>query len=350
MALQVLEKLLGSFVRIISEESKPPFEMHSFHSGTRPSHYYGTTILKGGKIFYKNGSLTNALIIGNIFIADELNLSSISNIKAISPALEINLKYNIYFPGIENPISIHPNFFFVICQNEPGTIGRNYLPQNIKKRIKEIFYPPQEIEDIVKICKDISKDIYKEKYDDLNEMNAERLGKYMINLNKKNFEEISQWSLRDITKILQRELIHSELHDIFKNIKLIHEILFYTLSSINKEEINNISKQVIDIIVDIFQCSDEDKKKLYISLDIFKNNFCFSENSRIENNPLYKLNTLLEDLFQIILSTDKEPILLIGPSGYKIFLAQKFVSNSQNITNQESSIDQFRNNLILSKI
>ena len=119
--------------------------MHSFHSGTRPSHYYGTTILKGGKILYKNGSLTNALNNGYIFIADELNLSSISNIKAISPALEINLKYN-----------------------------------------------------------------------NLNEMNAERLGKYMINLNKKNFEEISQWSLRDITKILQREFIHSELHDILK--------------------------------------------------------------------------------------------------------------------------------------
>ena len=197
-------------------------------------------------------------------------------------------------------------------------------------------------------------------------MNAERLGKYMINLNKKNFTEISQWSLRDITKIFQRTLNHSELHNIYKNIKIIHEILFYTLSSINKEEINNISKQVIDIIIDIFQYSEEDKNKLYkcfdskaefkkdnmenwyifkgeccISLDIFKDNFGFSENSRIEDNPLYKLNTLLEDLFQIILSTDKEPILLIGPSGYKTFLAQKLVSNSQTITlNQESSIEQ----------
>ena len=54
-----------------------------------------------------------------------------------------------------------------------------------------------------------------------------------------------------------------------------------------------------------------------------------------------KLTSLLEDLFQISLTSDKEPILLIGPSGYKTFLAQKFLSNAKTITlNQESSVEQ----------
>ena len=36
-----------------------------------------------------------------------------------------------------------------------------------------------------------------------------------------------------------------------------------------------------------------------------------------------KLTSLSEeDSFQISLTSDKEPILLIGPSGYKTFLAQ----------------------------
>ena len=73
-----------------------------------------------------------------MFIADELNLSSVSNMNALAPALEMNLNHSIYFPGIENPINIHPNFFFVVCQNEIGTIGRNTLP--LIKRFKEIFY------------------------------------------------------------------------------------------------------------------------------------------------------------------------------------------------------------------
>ena len=102
--------------------------MHSFHAGTKPSHYYGTTTLKEGKIYYKNGTLTNSLINGYLFIADELNLSSISNISALAPALEMNLNHKIYFPGIEEPILIHPNFFFVVCQNKIGTMGRNTLP------------------------------------------------------------------------------------------------------------------------------------------------------------------------------------------------------------------------------
>jgi len=29
------------------------FEMHSFHSGTKPNHYYGTITFKKGKIYYK---------------------------------------------------------------------------------------------------------------------------------------------------------------------------------------------------------------------------------------------------------------------------------------------------------
>ena len=35
------------------------FEIISFHVGTKPSHYYGATTLKEGKINYKNKTLTN---------------------------------------------------------------------------------------------------------------------------------------------------------------------------------------------------------------------------------------------------------------------------------------------------
>lgn len=72
--------------------------MNFFHAGTELSHYCRTTTLKEGKIYYKNGTLTNSLINGYMLIADELNLSSVSNRIALVPALEMNFNISINFP------------------------------------------------------------------------------------------------------------------------------------------------------------------------------------------------------------------------------------------------------------
>jgi MoxR-like ATPase len=358
-----------AFGRIISKDptKRFDFEMHSFHAGTKPSHYYGTTTLKEGKIFYKNGTLTNSLINGYMFIADELNLSSISNMNALAPALEMNLNISINFPGIEKPILIHPNFFFVVCQNEVGTIGRNTLPPNIIKRFKEIFYPPQQVEDIAQICKEINNSLYQQGEEKIiTEVQAGKLGEYMIKLNSNNFSEISQWSLRDINKLFQRQIQQYKLPGVYNGISFCHNLLFYTMSSVSKEDIKNVKEKVIKIIQEVFGLSVDERNNLSecfnskaelkndshgflcifkgtcsISFDLFKQIFITADKPNIEENPIMKLTSLLEDLFQISLTSDKEPILLIGPSGYKTFLAQKFLSNAKTITlNQESSVEQ----------
>ena len=359
-----------AFGRIISKDynKRFDFEMHSFHAGTKPSHYYGTTTLKDGKIYYKNGTLTNSLINGYMFIADELNLSSISNMNALAPALENGLNHSIFFPGIENPIEIHPNFFFVVCQNEVGTIGRNTLPQNIIRRFKEIFYPPQQVEDISQISKEINCSLYKPGEDKvIDDKTAEKLGEFMIKLNEQNYSEISQWSLRDINKLFQRHIQQFKTGGgVYQNISFCHNLLFYTLSSVSKEEIPNVKEKVIKIIQDVYGLTTDERNNLSndfnskaelkndsqgslcifkgncsISFELFKQIFITADKPNIEENPIMKLNSLLEDLFQISLTSDKEPILLIGPSGYKTFLAQKFLSNAKTITlNQESSVEQ----------
>ena len=78
--------------------------MHTFHSGTKPNHFYGTTSLEEGKVKYINGTLTNSLIQGSIFIADELNLSTTTTMESLSPALELYFNEPIYFPGINKSI------------------------------------------------------------------------------------------------------------------------------------------------------------------------------------------------------------------------------------------------------
>ena len=357
-----------AFGRIISKDPKKRFDfkMHSFHSDTKHSDYYGTTILKEGKFYYKNGTLTNSLINGYIFIADELNLSSVSNMNALAPALEINSDINIIFPGIDKPILIHPNFFFVICQNEVG-MDRNIIPSNIIKRLKEIYYPHQLVEDISYICKEINNSFYgtvEEKV--IKEEQAEKLGEYMIKLNSNNFSEISQWSFLDIKKLFQRHIRQNKLPGIYNGISFYHNILFYIMSSIDKKYIPNIKEKVIKLIQEVFDLSIDERNNLNeclnskaelkndshgflcifkgscsISFDLFKHIFITADKPNIEENPIMKLSSLLEDLFQISLTSNIEPILLIGPSSYKTFLAQKFLSNAKIITlNQESSVEQ----------
>ena len=358
-----------AFGRIISKDPSKrfDFEMHSFHEGTKPSHYYGNSKLKEGKTYYKNGALTNSLINGYMFIADNLNLSSISNMNALAPALEMNLNISINFPGIEKPILIHPNFFFVVCQNEAETKGRNALPSNIIRRFKEIFYPSLEVVDAVKICKEINNYLHRPgEKKIISDEQAGRLGKYMIKLNSNNFGEISQWSLRDIKKIFQRQIQQSEIPGLFKRITLCHNILFYTMGSVSKKDIPNVKEKVIKIIRDVFdldsnevynlnECFNSKAELKYdkynghcifkgtcsISFYPFKIMFITGDKSNIEENRIVKMTSLLEDLFKIGLASDKEPILLIGPSGYTTFLAQKFLSNAKIIAlNQESSVEQ----------
>jgi hypothetical protein len=157
----------------------------------------------------------------------------------------------------------------------------------------------------------------------------------MIKLNSNNFGEISQWSLRDIKKIFQRQIQQSEIPGLFKRITLCHNILFYTMGSVSKKDIPNVKEKVIKIIRDVFdldsnevynlnECFNSKAELKYdkynghcifkgtcsISFYLFKQIFRIDDRLNIEESPIMKLNSLLEDLFQISLSNDKESILL----------------------------------------
>lgn len=45
--------------------------------------------------------------------------------------LEQTFNKNLIIPGIEGDKCIDPNFFFIICQNDVGTFGRNEFPDKI---------------------------------------------------------------------------------------------------------------------------------------------------------------------------------------------------------------------------
>ena len=77
------------------------FYMHSFHSNTKSSHFYGNLTMKNNEIEFINGSLLNAMENGTTFIADEMNLSPENVLKSLVPVLDLNLNSKIYIPGIQ---------------------------------------------------------------------------------------------------------------------------------------------------------------------------------------------------------------------------------------------------------
>lgn len=86
------------------------------------------------------------------------------------------------------------------------------MPENVKKRVKEIFYPNIE-EDILKICIDVGKSLFEEEeitFSENEEKNMEYLGNFMIHFNDKDLQDINKWSLRDFKKIVKRYLFQQK--------------------------------------------------------------------------------------------------------------------------------------------
>jgi midasin (ATPase involved in ribosome maturation) len=240
-------------IRPLSCKSNIKYKMHSFHSGTKPNNFYGTTTIKDGKIIYINGTLTDSLRKGYTFIADEMNLSSITTMKALAPALDPSAGNNIFIPGIGETVKVNSSFFFIACQNELGTIGRNAVPSSIASRFRYFDYPKQTEEDLSSICEDICNSIYKDEIKPSFKLNDIKLfRKFMIELNNSNQHCIPQWSLRDITKIFKRTFQQDQYSNRYLNITLYHNILFYSLSSVNKEDCKSCLPFICDLIGKIF--------------------------------------------------------------------------------------------------
>ena len=252
-----------SSAKFLSEilQGENNYKLFNFHRNTKPSDLYGTLNIKKGKIEYYKGPLIESCIKGHIFIADEMNLSSVSTMKSVVPVLDPLLNKNILIPGKDDCIDINNNFFFIICQNDIDNLGRNDIPDILQRKIRNIRYPKQSIEEIENICKEKKKKEYGNDDELFNEENAKLLGKFMINFN--NLIEqyrlpLLKWSFRDIDKILKRISEHIKDKD-YLNFKYYHFIYFYILSSIPENEIeklytveNNENKKIKNIIHSLF--------------------------------------------------------------------------------------------------
>ena len=305
--------------------------------------------------------MTNSLIKGCIFIADELNLSPSTTMKSLAPALELYFNEPIYFPGITEPIKIRSSFFFIACQNDLSTIGRNMIPNTIASKFRYIPYPKQTEKDSTDICKEIKNKIFWNNDSLITDKDAENIGKFMLSYNNANIRELKPWSLRDITKLMNRIRYQEKHPNDFKKIDPYLNVLFYCLSPLNKEDENvvaKVSEKIFDLIIKCFKLEEPEKisrmkncfkNKAVVQRDSFtgtsyimKNDCGVSfKNFEKKLNQGSELYSILESIFSISLSAEDEPILIFGPSGFKTYISKLFLSQPKVISlNPESTISQ----------
>ena len=374
-------RAFAEILRNIQENNeKVPFYIHTFHQGTRPTDYYGSTTIIDKSLRFKDGHLTLSLKKGNVFIADEFNISSVSNMKAVTPVLEQFFEEKCIIPGIEGEICINRNFFFIICQNEMCTFGRNDLPEKIKSKVRILEYPPQTGEELQDICSSIfySLDTSKKKNNELYEK-AKLCGLFLEKINKKSI--IPKWSLRDIYKLFNRIFKQIQTPGNYHGIEFEHQILFYVMSSVEGSFKDKVLPELTDVIGEVFKIGGKKKELIetynspaklnfgshkdstqegiseipvYImkgNCEIFYRNLLKKKNEELNEKSedftesIYGLHNLLDGLFNILISNNEEPILIAGETCYKTFLAQlsfKDDKNSYEIVslNQESTIPQ----------
>ena len=197
----------------------------------------------------------------------------------------------------------------------------------------------------------------------------------MEELNKLQLTYIPNWSIRDIIKVLKKVQFQSLEKNAYNynNIDFIDNIVFYTLSGIYKKDLKdksikeNLLNKISNILKLIFQLNDWQVNNIK---DIFneeakivngeEQNFLRKGKCGIplkyihffnKDKCIFRLPSLYNELFQILLAHDEEPILIIGESGYKTYFAQLLLPDIKPIQlNSETSLGQLLGSTIFYQI
>ena len=370
------------------------YRVFSFHNGTNPNDFYGSLTLDEYKnITFCNGALTESILSKNIFIADELNLTSEETMNSLGPVLEENFGYKIYIPGLNNRQKINNKFLFISCQNLTNTLGRKQLTDLLKTRIKKIAYPEQNqnlmingISDFEKICIDINISLTGKMPNNINNDNnnnkinnweAKKLCQFILKFNEKNEGLIYNLNFRDVKKILKRIYFQKDnVEGSFIGFNMYNNILFYILAQTKEKDKNKMSKYLIPLLAEIFNDENNDNinnneflypyypnSKISDKIKEELENCFYSETKFIEKDGIIflskgkcginvnsiltdsdkknireynQLDTFLESFFLAKLALNDEPLLILGDTGYKTYLAEKLLNNRSNIINLNS--------------
>ena len=122
-------------------------------ASTTIQEYIGTFLpTSAGNFEFQEGPLLRAVRNGYYFLSDEFNLASPSVLNALFPLLEGQNMFAV--PDTKLKILVHKKFRFFATQNDSAYDGRNALPVSLRSRFLEIQvddFCVEELENIIKI-------------------------------------------------------------------------------------------------------------------------------------------------------------------------------------------------------
>ena len=339
----------------------------SFNGETQLDELYGYFTIDKGNFDLHQGELSQAMSEGEVFIADELNLADQQIIQSLNVAIEPFSGENIILPVTGSPIQIKEGFFFIGCQNDLTMNGRRPIPESIKKKILCINYPESSQEDLLVLCSSIAK-----------QFNFDRaIPKYTASLIEKMKADptlrIKPWSLREVRTLFRRIAYFKTKTQDIKGFTALHHASFMLASSyqnydeminkiadlvctaflqkaMRKSLINDLKSdiKVIKYIDQSYADNDDttsdtddddddddddnkkkqpkDKNKSHYRIKLIKGSLELNiTNSQLLDIP-ENIQTLWRTIFDIYLTTQSEPLLFNGPSGFKTYLSELFSS------------------------
>ena len=187
----------------------------------------------------------------------------------------------------------------------------------------------------------------------------------MYLLNEQKDQDIGIWSMRNIRKLFRRLQSQQIKYDSYIKISPEHQIVFFILQSIIPEKRIEVLEKLLKIMEKAFNLDDSQKKNISNCINtlpkirkkdkkdgeqlfLMKGECGILIPPNLESIINSELPTLLESLFYILFCHENEPLILVGPSGFKTYLAQNILTNSPIINlYQETSISQLLGSITL---
>lgn len=166
----------------------------NIHNGTESSDFVGHPILEQGKITWRNGPLVEALLDGNAFLIDEINLAEDSALERLNSVLESGR--SLFIPEISKDIKAADNFRIIATMNPSGDFGKRELSPALRSRFTEIYF-------------NLEPDEYYLIFDSMIDKLA--LNDDFSNYFKKEFRTLAEISIRKV------ELVCNHIKNIFAN-------------------------------------------------------------------------------------------------------------------------------------
>ncbi|EAY06656.1 hypothetical protein TVAG_322760 [Trichomonas vaginalis G3] len=315
----------------------------SFNAETKLSDLIGNITITRGTSDNSKGQLLRAIKEGGFFIADEANLADNTILQSLVIALEQKPGEEIEIPS-EGTTKIHEKYFFIACQNDSTMFGRKPLPQVLLKRVVCFEYPFPE-SSLFNVIKEITSE-YK-----LSLMNKllTNFVKLLYNEFKHN-EAIRPWSFREIRRFCKR-VTNSEQIEIFRNKKWnianpeevqIYHALFMSWMMCPVPE--QASKTISEIVEKSFQkVNSSELENILLSNAVPQGKYVVKGNIRIKSVASQSNNeeviqatqgiaSFWNAVFLSSLIPSNEPILIVGESSFKTYLANSIMANPSQVT------------------